>query len=110
MSKARLIAKLEENRELHRNVFLRAMDGYQRECIRVLEQNLKQYRDGVKQTLYLHETLPVDHTREYDTVIGLMRFATGDEVELTAAEYRQYIMDDWEWKQQWTTSNTKYIE
>ena len=103
-----LIDKLMANREKHRGVYLKAMDGYQRECIRVLEENLSAMRAGVKKTLYLHETMPVDHTRDYDTVIGLIGFSEGDQVELSAAEYRQYVLDDWEWKAQWTTTNSKF--
>ena len=107
--KDELIAALLANREQHRAAFENAMDGYQAECIRILEQNIEQYRNGrVKKQLYLHEQLPVDHTRDYDTVIGLMKFSVGDVVELSPSEYRQYVLDDWEWKVQWAASTAKY--
>ena len=93
VSVSALVEKLRENQSKHHDIFEQALLGWQKECIRIL----------------LHEQIPSDHTKDYEVVIGLLLLSTSAEVELEADEYRRFVMDDWDWKQEWTTSNTKYL-
>ena len=105
-----LVEKLRENQSKHHAAFERALTGWQKECIRILNANIETVRLGkLKSALYLHEQIPSDHTRDYEVVIGLLLLSTTKDVELEAPEYRRFVMDDWDWKQEWTTSTAKYL-
>ena len=110
VSVSALVKKLRENQSKHHDIFEQALLGWQKECIRILNKNIEQVRLGkLKAALYLHEQIPSDHTKDYEVVIGLLLLSTSAEVELEAAEYRRFVMDDWDWKQEWTASTTKYL-
>lgn len=41
---------------------------------------------------------PEDHTDEYDKAIGMLEMSVDDTVLITHDEYRQYVLDEWFWK------------
>ena len=41
-------------------------------------------------------------------MIRKLELETKTEVELDDTEFRQYVMDDWDWKEQFIASNTVY--
>lgn len=51
---------------------------------------------------------PMDQTRDYDRAIRMVDLDTRDTLELEESEFRQYVMDDWTWKQQFNHSNRAY--
>ncbi len=53
--------------------------------------------------------MPEDHTRDYDRRIKMYEMDIDDTIEMTEQEFAQYVLDDWGWKQAWTTSNTAYL-
>ncbi len=53
--------------------------------------------------------IPVSYEEEYVDAIEMLSFEERDTVELDATEFKQYIKDDWDWKQQWAFSNSKYM-
>lgn len=51
---------------------------------------------------------PVNQTRSYDRVIGMLEMALAEEVELSEEDYQQYVMDEWSWREVFLTSNASY--
>lgn len=105
----RLLAELKKNRAKHRENFLKAQDGFRREVIEQLDAALQDARDGKRFKTMFSLPAPVDQTPEYDTAIEMLGWSVDNEVELSQEEFRQYIFDDWHWKQHWMTSNTAYM-
>ena len=52
---------------------------------------------------------PQDHSRDYDRAIRMMQSSIFDEVKLTTDEYDAYVLNNWEWKQNFLTTNTVYL-
>lgn len=52
---------------------------------------------------------PVSFEKEYRNAIEMLSFEERDTVELDVTEFQQYIKDNWEWKDSWKMSNSKYI-
>jgi len=52
---------------------------------------------------------PMNQTPEYDQAIRMLEMSVEDEVELTAGEFSQFVMDRWHWKQQFSATNSAYI-
>jgi hypothetical protein len=40
----------------------------------------------------------------------MMEWSQDDTVALTQSQFKQYVQDDWGWKDQWLTSNTAYMQ
>ena len=62
---------------------------------------------GVDSSLDL--VYPQDHSKDYDRAIRMMESSVFDEVCLTVNEFDAYVMNDWEWKKNFISMNTSYV-
>jgi hypothetical protein len=108
VSKNDLRAKLVENRERHRGVFEEALAGFQKEAVRLLEEQAERARRGLRRNVYVHLECPEDHTSDYDRIIAMLDMEVDDEVVLTEQEFAQFVQDNWSWQQQWLTSSSRF--
>lgn len=100
VEKAQLLAKLEQNRTDHRAIFEEALEGFKAEVTGELEQTLVRLRSGLYRDVRISRPVPVDHTRDYDRAIEMVKMAIGDEITLTEEDFASYVMDDWGWQGQ----------
>jgi hypothetical protein len=110
VNKSELREKLVKNREQHREIFEEALAGFQREAIRLLEEQLERARHGVKRTISVRLLCPEDHTADYDRVLAMLDMEVGDEVVLTEQEFAQFVQDDWSWQHEWLASSARFSE
>lgn len=108
VDKAKLLAKMKENRLKHRKVFEDSLIGYRKHVQETLEQQLKDLEDGRIPEIRIHIARPQDHTKEYDRVIGMLEMDKGSEFTLDEHTYAQYVDDDWQWKRQWLKMSSHY--
>ena len=108
--KAELLEKLRVNRAKHTEVYDRAWEGYVRLTREELESKLDRIKSGKPIERYLGTNPPENHTGDYSDVIDMLEMSIGDEVELSQQQFRQYVKDDWGWKEEWIMSNTVYLE
>ena len=108
VKKTWLITKLSHNRKTHRGQYELAFKGYRRDMIKCLEDNLELVKNGHKERIYLHETVPEDHTDDYDTALEMLEASVDDTINITAEDFVRYVQDDWHWKEQWLASTSKY--
>jgi hypothetical protein len=111
LNKAALLTALENNRERHGAAFRKAKAGY----IKVTTEQMKQYLTRLANGELLERAFipapPEDHTGDYDDAIDMLSFPGPDDtIELTQQQFKQYVKDDWGWKDSWVTSNTTYLE
>lgn len=110
VTKQDLLAKIKENREKHHQVFLDSLLGYKAAALQALEAHVKDLQDGRTPEIRIILSRPVDHTREYDRVIGMLEMDKGSEFTLDEVTYAQYVDDDWQWKRQWLRKMSDYAE
>lgn len=112
VKKAELLAALEKNREQHHAIFLEAVDGYEKEAERLLEEHLDRLRDSAGKSkpmlLRIFLDAPSDHTEDYDAAISMLQWSEDDTVEIDQQTFRNYVLDDWQWKRQFLASNSYY--
>lgn len=103
-----LLAQLRTNRDNHRNLFLKAQDGFRKRVIEELDSMLADARDGkpVRTRVQLQE--PQDHTDDYDNVIAMLSMSVDDVVCIEAQAFANYVMDDWTWSNFAHITNTTY--
>lgn len=104
-----LLKVVTENQKKHKDAYAEAFEGYRKECIRVLEENLLSLRKGEHRAVLLLESAPEDHSKEYKRVIGMLTASVDEEVVLSQHEFAQYVEDDWGWKESWVMANSKYM-
>jgi hypothetical protein len=110
VSKERLLATLEANRAAHGTTYAKAKAGYIKVTIKELEEHLTRLADGhLLERVYIPGP-PEDHTGDYDDAIEMMKWSTEDTVLLTQGQFKQYVQDDWGWKDAWMASNTSYLQ
>ena len=113
--KGALQARITENREAHRALFLKAHAGFRDELEARLEEFLEEVRRGEKvdaAKLFTIARLPIpeDRTGDYDAVLDMLAMSTDAQIELAEHEFRQYVRDEWGWKQQWLASAAMYTQ
>lgn len=109
VTRSDLLKVVTENREKHKAEFEAAWIGYKQTCIEILEQNLAAFKVGKAQHILFNEVPPQDHTRDYDRILRMLNMSIDATIELDEEHFQQYVMDDWNWKQHWQMSNTKYV-
>lgn len=105
-----LTATIKKNRHEHVEVVVEAQAEYKRLCIEQMEENLADAKEGEDPVLFIQLSKPVDYTKKYDTAIHMleMMIKTQSVVELTNAEFCQYVEDEWDWSDNWKMSNSLY--
>lgn len=110
VDKAQLLTTLELNRRDHGTAYEKAKGGYIKVTSAQLKDYLTQLAEGELLIQRFIPAPPEDHTDDYDDVIEMMKWAQGASIELTQQQFKQYVQDDWGWKEAWVTSNTAYLQ
>lgn len=108
VSKPELLEKLKENRKNHRAIVEEAWEGYLNEATKILEKQIKRAKKGLRVNHSVALVMPQDHTNDYDVAIAMVEMEVNDTIELSVYDFRSYILDQWDWKGQWTVSNSMY--
>jgi len=110
VSKDELLTALKENRATHGAAYEKAKAGYIKVTTKQIQEYLTRLTNGNLLERAFIPTPPEDHTGDYDDAIDMMTWSQDDKIELTQSQFRQYVKDDWGWKDQWMVSNTQYLE
>lgn len=115
-----LLAVLRENRERHVREYKAACVGYREVALSRLEDSFQQAREAVNrlkegQTISvvgfrISLSVPENYEKAYDQIIRMMEMSVDTEIVLTASQFACFVMDDWEWKEEWAASIAQYIQ
>jgi hypothetical protein len=108
IKKDQLLEILRTNRTRHAAMFKEAIEGYNVTARERLTAEIKKLEDGKIRSISLRLEAPTDHTKDYDTVIGMFEKDVRDTVKLSAPEYRMLVEDEWDWMNSWLVSNLAY--
>lgn len=138
VSRLTLLAKLQQNRETHLQVFNEAMAGYKamalekvNEAFAGLEARLQKKKEEIIARLetFTAETAdqfsdyfivleqvavslkkPVSYVDAYDAAIDMAKFDTRDELDLSGAEFQCFLRDQFDWSHEFSAVNTMYLK
>ena len=103
--KDEFITRVSANRDNHRAVFERALDGYRRRIIAELERRVDDVRRGVSIDQRIGLPEPEDHTDDYDRVLTMAQMSVDDTITLSSSDFAMYVMDQWDWRQSFATTH-----
>lgn len=109
VNKNELLATLRENRDKHVETYERAAAGYRERAIRLLNERLELAKSEKNFDLHFNLQEPTDHTDEYNQAIKMLEMSVEDHVVITDYEFRQFVMDKWNWKDTFVTTTSMYI-
>lgn len=104
-----LLRKVKANRDSHRDLFLKAQEGYRAKVIEELDRMLSEARKGGKILRAISLPEPIDHTSDYNTVVAMLEMSVDKEIELAQHEFQQYVLDNWAWSQLANITNSSYV-
>lgn len=130
-----LLATLTKNKEAHVKEYEAALRGYLEEAkTKIAEQKQKALKEveyaaqralnelnmfdptKAQDTIVFCKGIsfqliaPKNYSAEYDQAIQMMSWETKDEVELSTSEFRSFIMDKWDWVEDFKISSARYIK
>lgn len=103
-----LLTRIKANRDAHRELFLKAQDGYRVKVIEELDRMLADAREGRKIRRAIQLAEPEDHTADYDRIVDMLTMSQDEIIEIDAHAFGCYVRDEWSWKRKATLLNTTY--
>lgn len=111
IDKERLRERVQVNRDNHRLIFERSVDGYREAVQRWFGQQMDRLRDGDDDfEVTFTGVRPEDHTEDYERVLEMLEMSEDDTILLSQEEFARYVRDDWGWKRLFTATTSSYIE
>jgi hypothetical protein len=104
-----LLARIKANRDAHREVYEKAMTGYQRAAGDFFHEQLERARASKPFQTMFNEPMPEDHSEDYEAIIDLLTLSEDTVVSLSIQEFRQYVRDDWGWKREFMATSQNYL-
>ncbi len=107
---AELIAVLQKNKAKHLEAYALAVIEYREKAKEALLKKLEDFSDDSKIYKLDFNDLPRPRqfSKTYDDMIGMLEFHTGEELPLTASQYKNYIQDEWNWSSSFDSTNAPY--
>lgn len=106
-----LIEKLKFNKDKHVKTYEKAWEVFTQEYSERLEEMVKDSSNielGKAPDLYVDLAVPQSHEDDYSRVILMVELSSQEEFHLTEQEFRQYIMDEWYWREAWLQDTVSY--
>lgn len=103
-----LLGIVTTNRDAHRDLFLKAQEGFRVQVVKRLDEMLADARAGRRYDLSVNMAPPVDQTKDYGRVIRQLELSVDEVIELDETQFANYVMDDWNWSQNVRHLNSTY--
>lgn len=112
VSKAELADVVGRNYKKHLDDYREACEGYRLKLLADLATLLSDLQIGKDIDLALRQVArlprPQSHGSEYSRVIRMLGMHTGDTLEMSEDQFRNYVEDDWSWSSEFGTSVELY--
>jgi len=115
---AELLDKIKANREKHIVEYEEAAGGYRESAKIELQKGIERLKKriaklGGKDLLRLgcvsfSLAVPENHEKDYDQVITMLEMCVDTEVVIKSDEFACYVMDDWDWKDDFVNTSNIY--
>lgn len=102
VNKSDLIRTVRDNRDIHYQEYEETKAEYLEAVKTALDKVAeKVHKDNEVDLTELYDLpKPVSHVDAYDQVLSLLEWEVEAEISLDANEFRNYVLDEWGWKQE----------
>ena len=134
ISTHKLLVKLKANLKKHKAEYAEAVIGYKEMAaqrlkqeltaathrleknFRMLEQRIDEFDpDEQNNTVVLMDTVhfkmmvPKDHSKAYEVAIQMAEWEENKTIDLLQSQFQCFVMDDWEWKDEFESVTKRYL-
>jgi len=108
-NRGELLKIRKENRGKHKKEYDKALPKYWSELRKAFQGKIKELKKkDLGMNLYINLPQPREYLSEYDTTIRMLEMTTLLEVELSSHDFERFVMDEWEWKENFSNSTSIY--
>ena len=134
VNKTTLLNKLRENLARHLEDYNDAVEGYKEEAYTKLQAAKEKAQEKLEkaysrtvneienfdpetasdvivfcESIRFDLVAPKEFSDAYEQAIQMLEWEEREEVELSTYEFRCFVMDKWDWQQEFATSNARYL-
>jgi hypothetical protein len=109
---------VKSNRAKHIAEYKEAVEGYKAAAIKAIDRAMNRLKKRVQeletgevlvlQAVTFDLQVPNNHAKDYDKVITMLEMSVDEELEIQADEFTCYVMDNWEWKENFQSTHRMY--
>ncbi len=111
VNKFELLGILASNRETHVTTYEEAVVDYKTAALKIAQDNLELAKttdlDKISKMKAV-PSAPVSYADNYDRAIRMLQLSVDDVIELEEDIFNQLVLDEWNWKHQFTVSASLY--
>lgn len=107
INKDELLKIVQENKEKHIKEYKEAVKDFQMAVTKVCNENIELVNAG-KIDIKNMPVKPNSYEANYNRAIRMLELTVDTVIELGTYEFNQLVLDEWEWKQAFSTSNSTY--
>ena len=111
INKKELLEIVITNKDKHITEFNEAVEDYKIAAIKVANEHVKLAKTGDLEQIARIKAMPQkphSYEKEYDRAIRMLELSVEDIIELESDVFNQLVLDEWSWKNMFTTSNSLY--
>lgn len=110
MNRSELLDTLRTNRDEHVALHKKALVRYEAALVKELKKQLAraEAKKKVNHSFLFKFPVPESHEASFNQVIDLLEHDVRDEIELSRADFQRFMRNEWEWSNQWATTNSTY--
>jgi LPS O-antigen subunit length determinant protein (WzzB/FepE family) len=108
VSKSELLKKLRDNKDIHVEEYEATVQKYREKAKQELTERLAKVERGEKFNLVFNLPKPISYEQEYLHAIGLLEMTTDEVIQITASDYKQFVLDQWDWKRRFSETSNSY--
>lgn len=111
VNRTELLDIVRKNKEKHIKEFNEAVEDFKKAVVKIAEENLKLVQTGDLAEIAkvkVNPAKPTSYESSYTRAIRMLELSVDENIELDAHTFSQFVLDEWEWKQSFSTSNSTY--
>ncbi len=104
-NKAKHVAEFSKSSELYGEALTAYFNGVKEEAeksIKILSEKGKELTPRITTLIAVQK--PVSHEKDYVMAIRMLEMSVDKKVQLSTQEFNQYVLDEWSWKQAFTSN------
>lgn len=107
-NKDKLLGILRKNRDEYKELYEEAKNGYIEQAMKRVVGKMELLRNGKAVALQFSLQVPEDYSSTYETAIQMLSMSEDEDVVLNSQEFRNLVMNEWDWMDSWLCSNRSY--
>lgn len=100
---------LEDNQAKHHEIFVKAVEIWQQQALKLVNSWAYDIKKGKRPHLYSDLPVPEEHLDDYKRAIRMLEMHTEDTITLTEEAFSRLVDDKWGWSDLFVSNTASYV-